>query len=182
MEPHLFADHGTLATGSICGEFLNMTSPEPDALADARPELEAEREGDGLDVQRSARASSSRTARPLTAADVVATLQPADGSGRRRRSAVGVQGRSPALRRQRRGRLHRRLHARRTDGQLPVPDEQHDLPGDHPAGQLQARNVHEDPADDGGVQPHLIHARCRGEVRPQPELVGRQARRSTAST
>ena len=27
MEPNLFADHGTLATGSICGEFLNMTSP-----------------------------------------------------------------------------------------------------------------------------------------------------------
>ena len=27
MEPNLFADHGTLATGSICGEFLNMTNP-----------------------------------------------------------------------------------------------------------------------------------------------------------
>ena len=27
MEPNLFADHGTLATGSISGEFLNMTSP-----------------------------------------------------------------------------------------------------------------------------------------------------------
>jgi len=28
MEPNLFADHGTLATGSICGEFLNQTNPD----------------------------------------------------------------------------------------------------------------------------------------------------------
>ena len=27
MEPNLFADHGTLATGSICGEFLTQTNP-----------------------------------------------------------------------------------------------------------------------------------------------------------
>ena len=28
MEPNLFADHGTLATGSIYGEFLTRTNPD----------------------------------------------------------------------------------------------------------------------------------------------------------
>ena len=63
MEPNLFADHGTLATGSICGEYPHTDESGPDALADARRELEAEREGDGLDVHAPQGSQVRRTAR-----------------------------------------------------------------------------------------------------------------------
>ena len=99
MEPNLFADHGTLATGSICGEFLNMTNPD----LTLSPQL-ALRAG-----SRTRRATSGRT---RCAGRQVRERAGDDGRGRRRdiqephrpegrrRSAVGLQGRARADRRQ----------------------------------------------------------------------------------
>ena len=174
MEPNLFADHGTLATGSIYGEFLNRTNANltlaPELAVSWKPNAKGygvdipapqrsqvrDRSGDegrgcGRDVQA---ASRTRTAAAPRSPHSRASSQPSGVNGRRR--------------------LHRRLHAGCSDGEFPVPDEQHDLPVDHPSGRLQGRDVHDDAADDGCVQPRLVHARRRREVRPQPELVGRK--------
>ena len=101
-------------------------------------------------------------------------VQPQRGSGRRRERPLGVQGRPQGGQHQGGERWQdRRLLPRRPDRRVPVPLQQHDLPDDHPAVDLQDRPVREGRDDDGRLPARVVHAGRRRQVRPQPGLVGR---------
>jgi peptide/nickel transport system substrate-binding protein len=74
MEPNLFADHGTLATGSICGEYLTRTNAD----LTLSPELAASWKSNArgsvwtYTLRKGVKFASGQT---MTAADVVATYK-----------------------------------------------------------------------------------------------------------
>ena len=73
MEPHLFADHGTLATGTICGEFLTATNQ--DNTLSPRLALNWKPNKDGTQWAFNLRQGVKfQDGSPLTAADVIATF------------------------------------------------------------------------------------------------------------
>ena len=73
MEPHLFADHGTLATGSICGEYLTATNQDntlsPSLALNWRPNKDGTQWAFNL-----RQGVKFQDGSPLTAADVIATF------------------------------------------------------------------------------------------------------------
>lgn len=73
MEPHLFADHGTLATGTICGEFLTATNQ--DNTLSPRLALNWKPNKDGTQWAFNLRQGVKfQDGSPFSAADVVATF------------------------------------------------------------------------------------------------------------
>ena len=73
MEPHQFADHGTLATGTICGEFLTATNQ--DNTLSPRLALSWKPNKDGTQWAFNLRQGVKfQDGSPFTAADVIATF------------------------------------------------------------------------------------------------------------
>ncbi len=74
MEPHLFADHGTLATGSICGEYLTATNADntlsPSLAISWKPNKDGTQWAFNL-----RQGVKFQDGSPLTAADVIATFK-----------------------------------------------------------------------------------------------------------
>ena len=88
----------------------------------------------------------------MTADDVVATykrLTDPNGGSQALSAFEGVL--TPGRRTEGR-RPHGRVPPGRAERELPLPDELHHLPGDHPAGELQAGDLHVRTPDDGRVQ------------------------------
>ena len=73
MEPHLFADHGTLATGSICGEYLTATNQDntlsPSLALNWKPNKDGTQWAFNL-----RQGVKFQDGSPLTATDVIATF------------------------------------------------------------------------------------------------------------
>ena len=73
MEPHLFADHGTLATGSICGEYLTASNQDntlsPSLAVSWKPNKDGTQWAFNL-----RQGVKFQDGSPLTAADVIATF------------------------------------------------------------------------------------------------------------
>ena len=173
LEPHLFSDHGRLVTGSISGEFLTRTQQDLTLAPELAVSWQSNATGTSVDVQ----SAQGREVRERPADDGRRRdrdVQPPDRPECGLRGAVRLQGRSRSGRREEDQRLHDRLLSPGRERDLPVPDEQLDLPGDHPAGELQARHVRDDASDDRAVQAHHVQPRRRSDVRSQPRLVGRQ--------
>ena len=154
-------------TGGIAGEFLTRATQtltlKPELALSWKPNANATR----VDVQAAARRQVPERAE-LQRRRRRRDLQAARRPERRLAGALRVQGRALARQASRRSTTSRRVPPRRADGELPLPDELDDLPGDHPADELQARHVHEDAADDGRLPAHVVHPGGRRQVRPQP--------------
>ncbi len=170
LEPWTYQETAALQMGGISGEFLNRNRPNLTLAARAGGQLEAERHRQQW-TYKLRQGVKFANGKPMTADDVVATYTPPahrpDLAGRLR-----LQRRALDRRRDEGRRLHRPVQAGHADGELPVPHELVDVPGDHPAQELR-RAVRDDAADDRRLQPRRVHPGRQRPLRPQPELVGR---------
>ena len=73
MEPHQFADHGTLATGSICGEYLTQTNQDNTISPRLATSWKTNKDGTqwAFNLRQGVKFQDGS---PLTAADVIATF------------------------------------------------------------------------------------------------------------
>ena len=157
LEPRQFADHGRLVTGSVCGEFLCRTKQDLTLAPELAVNWTTNADGTlwAFNLRKTAKFPNGQ---PLTADDVVATfnrlIDPNGGSARSRRSKGVLSTGGVKKENDHRG----RLPARCCDGDLPVPDEQLDLPGDHSSGELQARARSRRRRRRPAVQSGVVHA------------------------
>ena len=170
---------GCAAAGRHLRRVPQPQPPEPHARARAGRQLEPERQRQRVDLQ----APPGRQVRQRQAhdrrrrhRDVPPAAHGPDVAGR-----LGLQRRALGRRRQQGRRLHDHVQARYADRELPVPHQQHHLPGDHPPQGLR-RPVREDAADHGRLQPGRVHARASAPATTATRTGGAARRRSTAST
>ena len=131
LEPWTYQETAALQMGGISGEFLNRNRQNLTLAPGARGQLEAQRRRQRVDVQ----AAPGRQVRQRQAddgrrrhRDVPPPAHGSDVAGR-----LGVQRRALGRGRGQGRRLHDHVQARHAHGELPVPHELDDLPGDHPA-------------------------------------------------
>ena len=179
IEPILFADTGSLSTGSVCGEFLTRASQnlqvKPELALSWTPNKDASEWT--YKLRPNVKFQSGST---MTAADVISTykrlLDPTSQALSASRAC------SPRGHHAGRRSADGRVQARRADRQLPVPDQLDDLPGDHPAGVVRPWHVHEQAAVHGPLPAHRLLARRRASRTSASPAGGAARRRSTAST
>ncbi len=174
LEPHLFADHGRLATGTHLRRVPHAVEAGPDARARARRELEVECDGHAVGVQPAqGRQVPGRLA--VHGRRRRDDVQPPHGSEQRLGRALGVQGRPQAGRHQ--------------DGSattivvfyLDAPTASFPYLTSNTTYQaiilptiVQARDRSRRRGRRPVRSPRLVHAGRRRQVRPEHRLVGRE--------
>ena len=174
INPVTVADQGGLDMLGADRRVPVPVHPDADPEAGAGDQLVAEQPRPTSGRSRSARASSSTTAQPLTADDVVYTYQlhtnPKGGVER----AVRFGGVLAPVRRGEGRRLHGGVPPQRPERELPVPDLLRQLQHDHPAEGLRPGQVGEHVHRHRPVQARLVHAEVRGHVHPQRVVLGQE--------
>ncbi len=180
LEPWTYQETAALQMGGISGEFLNRNQQQPDARRPSSPSAGSRTPTGSEWTYKLRQGVKFANGKPMTADDVIATYKPPahgpDLAGRLR-----VQRRALDRRRHEGRRLHGHVQAGHADGELPVPHELDDVPGDHPAEGLR-RPVREDAADHRRLQPRRVHAGRQRHATSATPTGGAARRRSTAST
>ena len=149
--------------------------PEADAPADAGAELEAEQRTAACGRSSCARASSSTTAQPMTADDVVYTFQQLSDPKNASNALSTFTGVLTPTGVKKVDSTTVAVPPRGAERQLPLPGLVRQLQRDHRPQGHRLRQVAEDVHRHRRVQARQLHAERRRLLRRQPQLLGHQA-------